>query len=76
MSQPPKLTGAARPVAAGTPLIRLRTVTKVTHEPDMAAYARRLVRFVDGRIDSDAPNPHPVGLDLPAPAPASQEARH
>jgi putative ABC transport system ATP-binding protein len=25
----------------------------VTHEPDMAAYARRVVHFVDGRIDSD-----------------------
>ena len=36
------------------------TVLMVTHEPDMAAYARRLVRFVDGRIASDAPNPHPV----------------
>ncbi|WP_295429665.1 ABC transporter ATP-binding protein [uncultured Thiodictyon sp.] len=36
------------------------TVLMVTHEPDMAAYARRLVHFVDGRIDSDAPNPHPV----------------
>ena len=29
------------------------TVLMVTHEPDMAAYARRVVRFVDGRIDSD-----------------------
>jgi putative ABC transport system ATP-binding protein len=36
------------------------TVLMVTHEPDMAAYARRLVRFVDGRIASDAPNPHVV----------------
>jgi energy-coupling factor transporter ATP-binding protein EcfA2 len=27
------------------------TVLMVTHEPDMAAYARRIVRFVDGRID-------------------------
>jgi energy-coupling factor transporter ATP-binding protein EcfA2 len=26
------------------------TVLMVTHEPDMAAYARRIVRFVDGRI--------------------------
>jgi len=29
------------------------TVLMVTHEPDMAAYARRVVHFVDGRIDSD-----------------------
>ncbi len=35
------------------------TVLMVTHEPDMAAYARRWVRFVDGRIESDAPNPNP-----------------
>ncbi len=41
------------------------TVLMVTHEPDMAAYARRLVHFVDGHIDSDAPNPHPIALDLP-----------
>ncbi len=29
------------------------TVLMVTHEPEMAAYAKRVVRFVDGRIDSD-----------------------
>ena len=29
------------------------TVLMVTHEADMAAYARRIVRFVDGRIASD-----------------------
>jgi len=29
------------------------TVVMVTHEPDMAAYARRVVRFLDGRIESD-----------------------
>jgi putative ABC transport system ATP-binding protein len=29
------------------------TVVMVTHEPDIAAYARRVVRFVDGRIESD-----------------------
>jgi len=40
------------------------TVLMVTHEPDMATYARRLVHFVDGLIDSDAPNPHPVALDV------------
>ncbi len=38
------------------------TVVMVTHEPDMAAYARRVVRFVDGRLDSDTQNPA-----LPAP---------
>jgi putative ABC transport system ATP-binding protein len=29
------------------------TVLMVTHEPEMAAYARRIVRFVDGRVESD-----------------------
>ncbi|MDA8164330.1 MAG: ABC transporter ATP-binding protein [Desulfobacteraceae bacterium] len=32
------------------------TVLMVTHEPDMAAYARRVVRFLDGRVESDGPN--------------------
>jgi putative ABC transport system ATP-binding protein len=39
------------------------TVLMVTHEPDMAEYARRIVRFVDGRIESDRINPqarHPA----------------
>jgi putative ABC transport system ATP-binding protein len=30
------------------------TVLMVTHEPEMAAFARRTVRFVDGLIDSDS----------------------
>lgn len=29
------------------------TVVMVTHEPDMAAYARRVVRFVDGAVAED-----------------------
>ncbi len=32
------------------------TVVMVTHEPDMAAYASRIVRFVDGRIAADEQN--------------------
>jgi putative ABC transport system ATP-binding protein len=32
------------------------TVLMVTHEADMAAYARRVIRFVDGRVESDRPN--------------------
>ncbi len=32
------------------------TVVMVTHESDIAAYARRVIRFVDGRIDSDVLN--------------------
>lgn len=32
------------------------TIVMVTHEPDMAAYAQRIVRFVDGRVESDERN--------------------
>jgi putative ABC transport system ATP-binding protein len=32
------------------------TVVMVTHEPDMAAYARRTIRFVDGCISADERN--------------------
>ncbi len=42
------------------------TVLMVTHESDMAAYARRMVRFVDGVVASDEQNPHPVVVDLAA----------
>ena len=47
------------------------TVLMVTHEADIAAYASRLVRFVDGRVASDQPNPKPV---VPAPAPVATPA--
>jgi putative ABC transport system ATP-binding protein len=33
------------------------TIVMVTHEPDMAAYARRAVRFVDGLVAADQPDP-------------------
>ena len=36
------------------------TVLMVTHEAEMAAYASRIVRFVDGVVASDARNPDPV----------------
>ncbi|MDD2878966.1 MAG: ABC transporter ATP-binding protein [Rhodoferax sp.] len=38
------------------------TVLMVTHEADMAAYAKRIVHFVDGVVDSDTRNPNPAGL--------------
>jgi putative ABC transport system ATP-binding protein len=47
------------------------TVLMVTHEPDMAAYAKRLVRFVDGRIQSDTPNHLPLHRPADRPAPLS-----
>ena len=40
------------------------TVLMVTHEADMAAYAKRIVHFVDGVVDSDALNPNPRGMHL------------
>jgi putative ABC transport system ATP-binding protein len=32
------------------------TIVMVTHEREMAAYARRIVRFVDGKVESDVGN--------------------
>jgi len=32
------------------------TVLMVTHEPDMARYAKRIVHFLDGRVHSDHRN--------------------
>ncbi len=36
------------------------TIVLVTHEPDIAEYAHRIVKMRDGRIESDVPNPNPV----------------
>ena len=41
------------------------TVLMVTHEADMAAYAKRIVRFVDGVVESDTLNPRPTALQVP-----------
>jgi putative ABC transport system ATP-binding protein len=32
------------------------TIIMVTHERDMAAYAERIVRFLDGRVETDERN--------------------
>ncbi|MDO8251168.1 MAG: ABC transporter ATP-binding protein [Rhodoferax sp.] len=45
------------------------TVLMVTHEAEMAAYAKRIVHLVDGVVESDTRNPHPAGLHE---APAAQ----
>ena len=37
------------------------TIVLVTHEEDIAAYAKRHIRFVDGRIASDRANPQRAG---------------
>ena len=41
------------------------TVILVTHEPDIAAHAHRVIRVRDGKIESDERNPNPVGLPRP-----------
>jgi putative ABC transport system ATP-binding protein len=38
------------------------TVLMVTHEPDMAGYARRMVHFLDGKIVRDEANSNPTTL--------------
>ena len=32
------------------------TIALVTHDADMAAYAKRIIRFLDGVIDTDEQN--------------------
>ena len=48
------------------------TVLMVTHEPEMAAWARRIVHFVDGMVDSDRRNEQPTGLAADAQAAAAK----
>jgi putative ABC transport system ATP-binding protein len=36
------------------------TIVMVTHEPDMAAYAKRMVHFLDGLVESDKRNGSPT----------------
>ncbi len=40
------------------------TVVLVTHEPDIAEYAERLINFVDGRIQHDGPTKRMMEKDL------------
>ena len=39
-----------------------KTIVLVTHEPDIAMYAKRLIKMRDGVIISDEPTPHPKGV--------------
>ncbi|MBI1227868.1 MAG: ATP-binding cassette domain-containing protein [Bacteroidetes bacterium] len=36
------------------------TIVLVTHEPDIAEYAHRIVKMRDGRVESDVVNPNPL----------------
>ena len=38
-----------------------KTIVMVTHEQDIAAWARRVVRLRDGIVESDVTNPSPFG---------------
>jgi putative ABC transport system ATP-binding protein len=58
---------------------RRLTIVLVTHEPDIAEYASRIVRFHDGRIIKDTPVAAPRSADddlaaLPPPLPDDDDA--
>jgi putative ABC transport system ATP-binding protein len=38
---------------------RGNTIVLVTHEEDIAAHARRIVRLLDGKVREDGPNTRP-----------------
>jgi putative ABC transport system ATP-binding protein len=44
------------------------TVILVTHEPDIAEHARRVVRMRDGKVESDLANPNPRSAAVTPPA--------
>ncbi|MDO9146026.1 ABC transporter ATP-binding protein [Rhodoferax sp.] len=50
------------------------TVLMVTHEADMAAYAKRIVHFVDGVVDNDTRNPQPTEARPGGPAAQAMSA--
>jgi putative ABC transport system ATP-binding protein len=49
---------------------RGNTIVLVTHEEDIAAHARRIVRLKDGKVRDDRPNDHPVA-GVPEAVPAA-----
>src|SRR5438270_8923645 len=46
-----------------------KTIIMVTHENDIAAWARRVIRMRDGQVETDTRNTTPRGLALPAEEP-------
>ncbi len=42
------------------------TIIVVTHEEDIARHARRIIRLLDGEVESDTVNENPVKLSVPA----------
>ena len=52
------------------------TVVLVTHEPDIAEYASRVIHFRDGRLrrDDRSPRPRDARRELQALPPAEEEA--
>jgi putative ABC transport system ATP-binding protein len=52
-----------------------RTVVLITHEPEVAAHARRVIRLADGRIVSDEENAPRDGATPTTPAPPQAGAR-
>ena len=51
-----------------------KTIVLVTHEPDIAEYARRIIKISDGKIISDEANPQPSDAVQKISALASKEA--
>ena len=50
---------------------RGNTIVLVTHEEDIAAHTRRIVRLLDGKVRDDCPNDRGAArLAVPASAPA------
>ena len=41
-----------------------KTVILVTHEPDIAAYTRRVIALRDGQVITDTPNAEPKNAHL------------
>jgi putative ABC transport system ATP-binding protein len=50
---------------------RGNTIVLVTHEEDIAAHARRIVRLLDGKVRDDGPNERPALRGSSAAAPAA-----